>query len=618
VQSTATADTRGLAAIEVDELIRQAVSLGNTQFEGRYIFGGSMESSSPFEIIGDAVVYRGDELELQINIADRNQASASIPGAELFGGFSQALFDAAGLDPDIDLNTPLDLLNNGSGVRLSQIDVSDNGAAASFVRVDLSSAKTVRDVIDLINAGTASHGVSAAINAAANGLDLTGVAGDVFVREVDGGLNASDLGISAPTGAGAATLNGSDLDPTIREETPISLLRGGLGLDLSGFVLTNATQNQTFAATITMSATMTVGELMTQINDSGTHTVAELTADGQAIQLRSILSGGRLTVAENGGTTASELGFLTSFTDVLLNELNGGDGVDTVPSADFRIYLLDGTALDIDIGSAQSIQDVLDAINNDPANAGLVTAAVGPSGTQIELTDLTAALAGSATAAGTTTSFVDAAFIGTQPDDYYNGMTVTFTGGPNAGQSRLVTDYDSATGTFTLEAGNPLPAPIGAGDPYTLARPFEVINLNGSFTADDLGIRNPAAGGVITGNNLNPVGDQPEGMLTMLIRLREALLANDEAALTRVQRLVDIADTQTLNGRAQLGGRVIRMEMALNRHRVEKTDFEGLASRERDADLAEVATQLQMQQTILQASLAAASRILSTSLINFI
>lgn len=57
--------------------------------------------------------------------------------------------------------------------------------------------------------------------------------------------------------------------------------------------------------------------------------------------------------------------------------------------------------------------------------------------------------ASSATDAGTTTTLIDANYLG--GDDEYNGGWIVFTSGANDGLIRRVTDYSSSTGTFTFK-----------------------------------------------------------------------------------------------------------------------------------------------------------------------
>jgi flagellar hook-associated protein 1 FlgK len=69
----------------------------------------------------------------------------------------------------------------------------------------------------------------------------------------------------------------------------------------------------------------------------------------------------------------------------------------------------------------------------------------------------------------------DSDLAGARSDDFYIGATIHFTSGPNAGEIRRVTDYDGATGLFTLDASNPLPNPVGAGDTFEIYSPLEHI-----------------------------------------------------------------------------------------------------------------------------------------------
>lgn len=52
------------------------------------------------------------------------------------------------------------------------------------------------------------------------------------------------------------------------------------------------------------------------------------------------------------------------------------------------------------------------------------------------------------TGAGTTTTIIDSSY--SQANDYWNGCVIVALTGNNAGQARIVTDFDSATNTFTV------------------------------------------------------------------------------------------------------------------------------------------------------------------------
>lgn len=94
-------DALNAIGVEIDQLINQAINIGNTKMGDRYLFAGQMDKVQPFErkiikdptnpkAIGvDAVVYHGDHnaISMQIKPGAVNPAedSININGADLFG-----------------------------------------------------------------------------------------------------------------------------------------------------------------------------------------------------------------------------------------------------------------------------------------------------------------------------------------------------------------------------------------------------------------------------------------------------------------------------------------------------------------------------------------------------
>jgi flagellar capping protein FliD len=71
----------------------------------------------------------------------------------------------------------------------------------------------------------------------------------------------------------------------------------------------------------------------------------------------------------------------------LLADFRNGEGVRTAPGQpDFEIYARDGTSFAVDLGSARTVRDVLNAIN-DAAGNDSVTASLSRDGRSFELTD---------------------------------------------------------------------------------------------------------------------------------------------------------------------------------------------------------------------------------------
>jgi flagellar hook-associated protein 3 FlgL len=85
---TQSAEMRSTLANEVGLLLDQAVSLGNTQLAGKYIFSGYNTNTQPFtkaQLGGsDAVQYNGDGNDFQIQVGPQESLEIGKNGQELF------------------------------------------------------------------------------------------------------------------------------------------------------------------------------------------------------------------------------------------------------------------------------------------------------------------------------------------------------------------------------------------------------------------------------------------------------------------------------------------------------------------------------------------------------
>ncbi len=94
------------AATELDGLINQAISQGNTQIGDRYVFAGQQDkvAGGPFErkIINgvEQVVYKGDDNKISMRIqpgaANPNQDSINVTGEDIFGPMTTVVDGATG------------------------------------------------------------------------------------------------------------------------------------------------------------------------------------------------------------------------------------------------------------------------------------------------------------------------------------------------------------------------------------------------------------------------------------------------------------------------------------------------------------------------------------------
>lgn len=86
-------------AAEVDQLLEQAASIGNTRFRNDYIFGGTAVSAAPYALVRDAtgaitsVAYSGDTGRLSVPLADGASIQPTPDSATNSGlaGFMQSL-----------------------------------------------------------------------------------------------------------------------------------------------------------------------------------------------------------------------------------------------------------------------------------------------------------------------------------------------------------------------------------------------------------------------------------------------------------------------------------------------------------------------------------------------
>ncbi|MBN1846163.1 MAG: flagellar hook-associated protein FlgL [Sedimentisphaerales bacterium] len=376
---------RAANAQMVDQIIEQLISIGNTSYRGAYVFAGQNATVSPFVARNGGVLYTGSLSQMLARVADDNQVNFSMDANETFGTLSSQVVGTADLDPDITLNTLLGDLNGAQnlGVRRGSISISDG---TDTTVVDLSSCVTVADVIDKINA-EAPGGITASIGADGSSLQLTVAAGNITVREIGTGTTARDLGIYEPTGAGL-TLNGQDVDARLTLATPVTALAGGAGIDLlNGLQITNSLVAP--VGPLDLSACATMEDVLNVLNGAGLCIRAEINAAADGLNVFNLLSGSRMSIGENGGTTAADLGIRSLTGATRLADCNGGQGVaalnDQGVEGVIRITARDGTTYDVALGTAVTVQDVIDLIN--AATGGHVTAALTATGNGIELTD---------------------------------------------------------------------------------------------------------------------------------------------------------------------------------------------------------------------------------------
>lgn len=432
VGSDVTPDQRTAAAAIIDNIYGEALTVANRQFEGVYLFGGDRSTQPPFVSQDGGVRFVGSQRVLQNAFDEGTDLSFMVNGAEVFGALSTRVQGTVDLSPSLTAQTRLADLKGatGNGVRLGLITLSNGTQTAT---VDLRQADTVGDVINAIN-GAGVGGITASIGAGGNQITLAAGAGDnITVTDSAGGTAAADLGILTPTGAGAGVaVTGASVKPSVTPLTRLADLRNGLGIDQAGGL--RITSGGT-TVTVNLSGATTVEDLLNAINGAGPNVLAEINADGTGINVMNPAQGTTLSIAENGGTTAADLGVRSFGPGSLLSDFNAGRGVRTVNGADFRVTRSDGTTFDVDLTpAATTVQDVINAINAASGGAG-VTASLAAVGNGIALTDTAG---GPGTLSVTPLNFSDAA------------SDLGLTASPAAGNVITGADVNvvSATGVF--------------------------------------------------------------------------------------------------------------------------------------------------------------------------
>lgn len=94
-------------AKEVDALLEQALSLGNTKYTGAYLFGGTAATQAPFEATRNAedaitgVTYVGNSATAAVEVTPGTTLSVQIPGVNTTGTGERGLFADSGADTDL-------------------------------------------------------------------------------------------------------------------------------------------------------------------------------------------------------------------------------------------------------------------------------------------------------------------------------------------------------------------------------------------------------------------------------------------------------------------------------------------------------------------------------------
>ena len=501
-------------------------------------------------------------VQIQNGVSTASQVAAAINN-DLGSTFS-AQIDArdatssklAGTGP-VNVATFNSITGGGSGAPLDQTHglILTNGGKS--VNLDISQAKTIEDLTNLINASGLDF--SAQINAAQNGIDVRSrLSGADFTIGENGGTTATQLGIRTYNGA----TNLADLNRGVGAEITDDALESD---KLDQFQIT-ARDGNTF--TVDLSNTKTLQDVIGRVNsavgnNTGTTAVrAQINSSGQGIELVDSSTSATptpLTVTEPAGKHAAEyLGFVPSggtqatstTTDGSGNYVLGGSNL---AKADLNIIARDGTKLVVDLTGATTVQDAINIINQTSFNAGAsVTAQLATNGNGIELVDSSATTTGDLTVQ-TVEGSQAAQYLGFVP----------------AGQTQIASHATDANGNFVL-------------------------------TSED---RNT---------------QEVDGVFNSLLRLKAALKTGDVTQIGAAITPLDNDLSKISFSRAEIGSRSQSLDVIKTRLQDENTQLQSSLSDETDVDLVKAISDLTAKQYSLQASLQTTANILQLSILNYL
>jgi flagellin-like hook-associated protein FlgL len=500
-------------------------------------------------------------------------------------------FSGGGNDLTITANPAGSAYNNVDVVVVGATGLG-NAANASYnsttkqltITVDDAGATSLDEVVNAVNATgdfTATSDESAEGPASYNGAslisasDISNVQGDtgnsggeantlyVYVRANASTANNVAAAINAE-GTFTATLDSLDTTNSSQAGTqPVTLtatatMSGGSGAPFDASSGLRIVSGQT-TFTVNFAGAESVEDLLNILNGSEAGLHAEINADGTGINVRSRLSGADLQIGENGGQTATQLGIRSLTGATRLDALNRGVGVpakrdsyqENPPAVvtDFTITASDGVGtvdLAIDVSSAETVQDVIDLINNHTLNnaAGVaVTARLNVTGNGMELVD-------------------------------------------DAGQPLTIT---SAEGSQAAE--------------YLGLLPTDTTTVT-------------SASGVITGTDRNYL--ETPSVFTTLIRLKDALAANDITAIEKAIANIDVDLDRVTFSRSEVGARQQALDVTEQNLEDEDVQLRSALSEELEVDLVEAISNLTARQVSLEASLKATASILQMSLLSYL
>ena len=160
---TTSAEDKKVMALEIEQMIKQVVSLANSRYMDRYSFSGEKTSTEPITYDGNTFTYNGNDKDMKIQVSDDLKLNVSQQADDVFIPILEDMVkvrDALNAnDPDA-LRAGMTLLDSSyatlvnkrseTGVQLKSIEILAQSFQES--KVDLTAKKQETDDINLADA----------------------------------------------------------------------------------------------------------------------------------------------------------------------------------------------------------------------------------------------------------------------------------------------------------------------------------------------------------------------------------------------------------------------------------------------------------------------------------
>ena len=162
----------------------------------------------------------------------------------------------------VDNSAKVDTLNGGKGIYRGSVRVTDAANHTSII--DLSSCDTMDDIVRTLNESTGAQITASIKEGRLHIVDESNGSGSMKIQNVGAGTTATDLGINGSANADGV-LHGRNVY-TIGNDTALTMLQDGLGIEEGVFTLRVSNSNSYIDVQVSVDDCSTVGDIVKRVN----------------------------------------------------------------------------------------------------------------------------------------------------------------------------------------------------------------------------------------------------------------------------------------------------------------------------------------------------------------